>query len=209
VTASALANGAVTHAKLSGHSVGDNNLIKHSLTAADFKRGALQGALGGLNGAGGPAGTKGAQGAAGTAGPAGPPGANGAAKIVMRAHDLGAVTAPHGSSTSVPLSAATWTQDANDLNLITGSMAIQIPSSCTGSFGNAVVLSVDGVPSTFALAPTAPASSTVTMPILISNLMEPGSATKHELTAKLADTCTKSGEDYTVSNVKLDVLDFH
>ena len=37
----------------------------------------------------------------------------------------------------------------------------------------------------------------------------PTGPAKHELTAKLANTCTKSGEDYTVSNVKLDVVSFH
>src|SRR3979490_456584 len=41
-TASTLGNGAFTHAKLSAGSVGETNLIKRSLTAADFKRGALR-----------------------------------------------------------------------------------------------------------------------------------------------------------------------
>jgi hypothetical protein len=42
VTTRSLANGAVTHAKLSANSVGANDLIKRSLTAADFRPGALE-----------------------------------------------------------------------------------------------------------------------------------------------------------------------
>jgi hypothetical protein len=39
--------------------------------------------------------------------------------------------------------------------------------------------------------------------------MEPGASTQHTITAKLGNSCTKSGEDYTVSNVKVDVVTFH
>jgi hypothetical protein len=205
VTTRNLAQGAVTHAKLSAGSVGENDLIKRSLTAADFKRGSLRKVLQSAGRTGG----KGKAGRPGAVGPAGPPGANGAASIVVRARGGSTVTAPHGASTTVPLNGATWTQGANDLNLLTGSMTIKIPSACTGSFGNGVVLSVDGVPNTFAVAPTTPASTSVTVPVVVSELMEPGATTSHVLTAKLANTCTKSGEDYAVGNVKLDVVSFH
>jgi hypothetical protein len=47
------------------------------------------------------------------------------------------------------------------------------------------------------------------MPIAVGPLMESGSATPHQITAKLANSCTKAGEDYTVSNLKLDVVSFH
>jgi hypothetical protein len=39
--------------------------------------------------------------------------------------------------------------------------------------------------------------------------MEQGSAKQHAITTTLANSCTKSGEDYTVSNVKIDVVTFH
>jgi len=123
--------------------------------------------------------------------------------------DTGSVTAPHGASTNVPLTGGTWTQAAGDLNLITGSMQLGIPSSCTGSFGNALIVSVDGTPTTFASAPIAPASGTATIPFVTSEVMEPGSSTQHTITASLGNSCTKSGEDYTVSNVKIDVVSFH
>jgi hypothetical protein len=200
VTTRALGKGAVTHSKLAANSVGANDVAKHSLTAANFKVGALPNGVNGVNGV---------NGGTGSSGPAGPPGANGNASIVARARDAGSVTAPSGASTSVPLSGGTWTQGASDLDLITGSMQLGIPSSCTGSFGNALVVSVDGVANTFASAPTSPASTSVTIPFVTSEVMEPGTSTQHTITATLGNSCTKSGEDYTISNVKIDVVGFH
>jgi hypothetical protein len=211
VTASALAKGAVTHSKLAANSVGANNLLQRSVSAADFKPGALVTALKAVshqNGAAGLKGAAGLSGAKGATGPTGPAGADGSASIVSKARDAGTVTAPHGTSTNVPLSGGTWTQAANDVDLLTGSVRLGIPSACTGSFGNALVISVDGIPNTFAIAPTAPASTTVTIPFVVSELMEPGASAQHTLSAKLSDSCTKAGEDYTVSNVKADVLTF-
>jgi hypothetical protein len=200
VTTRAIANGAVTQAKLARSSVGENNLIKHSLTAADFKAGALAVAV------------KGAIGAPGSAGPPGPTGTagqNGSASIAARARGTGTVSAPHGATTSVPLTGGSWAQGGNELSLITGSMTLGIPSSCTGSYGNGLVISVDGVPNTFGLAPTSPAGSTVTVPFVVSEVEDPGASAQHTVTAQLANTCTKAGEDYSVSNVKLDVVNFH
>jgi hypothetical protein len=189
-----LANGAVTHAKLARASVGGTNLVQRSLTAADFKPGSLKNAIAGK---------------AGTAGPAGPAGQNGSASVAARARGTGSVTAANGAATNVPLTGGTWSQASNDLNLITGSVQLGIPASCTGSFGNALTISVDGVPNTFAVAPTSPASTTVTVPFAVSELMEPGATQQHTITASLGDSCTKSGESYKVSNVKVDVLTFH
>jgi hypothetical protein len=213
-----LANGAVTHAKLARNSVQANNLLAHSLTGAAFKPGALAKALkvtngsngtNGKNGATGATGASGRDGAAGPSGPMGPAGHDGSASIALRARSTGSTTAPHGTSTTVPLTGASWTQAANDLDLITGSMVVSIPASCTGSFGNSLVISVDGTPVTFALAPTIPASTTQTVPFAVSELMEPGADTQHSIKAALANTCTKSGEDYSISNVKIDVVAFH
>jgi hypothetical protein len=199
VTTRAIANGAVTQAKLARNSVGENNLIKHSLTVADFTPGAL-------------AAVKGSTGAPGSSGPAGPTGSagqNGSASIVMAAHETGSVTAPQSASTSVPLAGASWTQGPNDVNLIMGSMSVGIPASCTGSYGNDLVVSVDGVPNTVAIVPTTPASTTVTVPFIVSELMQAGASQQHTITAKLANTCTQSGEAFTVSNVKIDAVNFH
>jgi hypothetical protein len=171
----------------------------------------------GPRGAAGTTGARGATGptgAAGAAGPAGPTGATGTAGVAgsaavqVRASSTGSVAAPHGATTSVPLSGGSWTQAAGDLDLVVGSVTLQTPSACTGSFGNALVINVDGEATTFALAPTTPASSTVTLPVAVAGIMEPGASTSRTVSAGLANTCTKSGEDFTVSNVKLDVVKF-
>jgi hypothetical protein len=70
-------------------------------------------------------------------------------------------------------------------------------------------MSVDGVPNTFAVAPTAPANATVTVPVVVSEVMEPGADTQHTVTARLQNSCTRSGEDYSLSDLKLDVVNFH
>jgi hypothetical protein len=211
VTTRALANRSVTSAKLARNSVGSANVRTHSLVANDFKAGTLSGLLGPAGSAGG-AGSTGPGGSGGAAGPVGPRGSaglDGSASVVMTAHEAGSVTAPHGASTTVPLTGGSWTQAANDVNLITGSMDVSVPSSCTGSFGNSLVVSVDGAPNTFALAPTAPGGNTVTVPFVVSELMQPGASSQHTVTAKLANTCTKAGEDYAVSNVKISAVNFH
>jgi hypothetical protein len=59
---------------------------------------------------------------------------------------------------------------------------------------------------TFALAPTAPASGTVTMPFNVGTLTETTQSTPHTVTASFGNSCTKDGESFTVSDVKLDVI---
>jgi hypothetical protein len=209
VTSRALANGAVTNAKLGKHSIGPSDIKEHSLTADDFTRGLLVGlaGAGGVNGANGLGGASGAQGPTGAQGPAG---ANGSASVALAATQSGgAVTAPHSATTNVPLTGGSWTQAGNELDLIAGSMTVEIPSACTGSYGNSLVVDVDGTPNTFGLAPTAPANGTETVPFVVSELTQPGASTNHTITTELANTCQDSGQDYTVSNVKADVVAFN
>jgi hypothetical protein len=219
VTSAALATRSVTHAKLAANSVTSANVARHSLVSSDFQSGVLTSSGGGAkggkgdSGSTGTGGTKGAKGETGLTGPAGPvgsagpQGAPGGATVGARARmSGGSVTAPIGAKTSVPLSANSWTQLSSELDLITGSMTVQVPASCTGSFGNALTISVDGVPQTFASAPTAPASGTVTMPLNVGTLTDPGQSVQHTVTASFGNSCTKSGENYTVSDVKLDIV---
>jgi hypothetical protein len=206
VTNRALARGAVTHTKLAVNSVGARNIINGTLTQGDFAPGTLA-AL--TNGSKGAAGGKAGAGATGPAGPAGRAGADGSASIVARARGTASVTAPHGANTSVPVDGGTWTQDTGDIALVTGSATIKTPAGCTGSFGNALTIQVDGAPATFAAAPTAPASTTMTMPIAVMAVMEPASSTSHRISASLANSCTKAGEDFQVSDLKLDIVKFH
>jgi hypothetical protein len=201
VTSAALSKNAVTHSKLAANSVTSKNVAPHSLTSSDFQSGALTSAAAGGKGAAGPTGP------AGAAGAAGPQGLPGGATVGSRARlSGGAVSAAKGANTSVPLSGNTWTQLPSELDLIAGSMTVQIPASCTGSFGNALVVSVDGAATTFASAPTAPASGTLTIPFNVGTLAEPAQSASHTVTTSFGNSCTKAGENYTVSDVKLDVV---
>jgi hypothetical protein len=188
----ALATAAVTHSKLAAKSVTSRNVANGSLTRADLKAGTLRGS--------------GRQGGKGDTGPAG---RAGGAYVGARASSTGSVHAPHGGSTNVPLSGGAWTQDTGELDLIAGSMTVKTPPACTGSFGNALTVSVDGKATTFGVPPQVPASTSVTVPLLVGTLSEPGSSTQHHLTAALGNSCTKAGEDFTVTAVKLDVLKFN
>jgi hypothetical protein len=214
VTSRALASGSVTHTKLAAKSVTSGDIRDGTIKAGDLAPAMAKtlgvgaaGATGSTGSSGGRGGT-GSTGKAGPAGPAGPAGANGDASIVARARGTGSVSAPHGASTSVPIGSATWTQATGEMDLITGSVTVGIPASCTGSFGNALIISVDGTPATFAVAPSSPASTTVTMPVNVTSVMEPSASASHTLTASLANSCTKGGEDYAVNDVKLDVVKF-
>jgi hypothetical protein len=189
----ALARGAVTHNKLAVGSVGAGNVVDGSLGRADFRAGVL--------GAGSPG--------KGDKGDPGAPGRAGGAFVGARARSTGSVVAAHGGSTDVPLSAGGWTQEAGELDLIAGSVTVTTPPACTGSFGNSLTVSVDGRATTFGVAPQTPPSSSVTVPVLVGTLTEPGSGVEHRLTAALANSCTRDGEDFTVSDVRLDVLKFN
>jgi hypothetical protein len=216
VGARALAKGAVTHKKLGANSVTSRNVANNSLTAADFKPGTLggSGATGGKGdtgtaGSSGKGGSKGEQGPKGDTGAAGPAGPPGGAYIGARAGSTASVTATHGKSTDVPLTGGDWTQAAGEVDLVAGSVTVKTPPSCTGSFGNALVVSIDGTAATFGVPPQTPPSPTVTVPLLVGTLTEPTSSTQHHVTAALGNSCTKAGEDFTVTGVKLDVLKFN
>jgi hypothetical protein len=198
VRSATLATGAVTHAKLARNSVTSANVKPGSLRASDFTSSTVAGSAIGKTGQ--------QQGEKGDPGPQGAPGPAGGATVAFRTRATGAVNAPHGANTSVPLTNTTWTQGAGELNLIAGAITVQTPSTCTGSFGNALVVSVDGTPTTIGLAPTAPASQKVTVPVVVGTLMDSPGTTSHRLTAALANSCTKDGEDYAVSDVKLNVI---
>jgi hypothetical protein len=188
----ALARGAVTASKLAAGSVRSRQVVDGSLGRAEFRPGVLELAAGSPG--------KGAK---------GDPGAAGGAFVGARARLTGAVRAAHGGSTDVPLDANGWTQEPGELDLIAGSMTVTTPPACTGSFGSALTVSVDGRATTFGVPPQVPPSSVVTVPLLVGTVSEPGSSTQHQMTAALANSCSKDGEDFTVSDVKLDVLKFN
>jgi hypothetical protein len=213
----ALAKGAVTKSKLAKNSVTSTSIANGTLTSKDFKSGAIlnglkgdAGAAGsnGIRGGDGIDGISGISGSNGAPGPAGPAGIDGSASLGAKVRLASPVIAPHGASTNVPLSNAAWTQSGGELDLVAGSVTMQTPSSCTGSFGNSLLITIDGKTNTFAVAPALPASSTVTVPFLVGTMSEPDNDQQHAATAQFASTCTKSGEDYTVNDLKIDVIKF-
>jgi hypothetical protein len=138
------------------------------------------------------------------------PASGGQSMIVTRARLGSSVSAKHGDWTPVGLTNTTWTQPADAVNLIAGTIDVKLPAACTGAFGNALSLSVDDKPVTFATVPNDPngGGKTITMPFIIGTLSEPGKDTSHTLTAKFGSSCTRDGEDFVVTDVKVDVLQF-
>src|SRR4051794_11748130 len=83
--------------------------------------------------------------------------------VGARARMTSPMVAKHGTSTDIALTGGAWTQAAGDLELLAGTMVIHTPTNCTGGFGNALTLAVDGTPATFAAAPAGlPGSGGVT-----------------------------------------------
>jgi hypothetical protein len=140
--------------------------------------------------------------------PTDPGGAVGTGNVGARARSTSSAVAKHGGATDIPLTGATWTQAADEVQLLAGTAVISNPGKCTGGFGNALTLSVDGDATTFAAVPPAFKAGTATVPFVIGTLSEPGRDTEHKLTAQFANSCSKNGEDYTVEDVKVDVLKF-
>ena len=138
--------------------------------------------------------------------------AAGTTEILARARQTSSVKAQHGATTEVPLNGTTWTQGANELELVAGTVVIHKPAACTGSFMNALTLYVDGKPVTFASIPVLAAAPTAasdeTTQFLVGTITEPGQDTDHTMTAKLVNACSRDGEDYGVQDVRVDVLGF-
>ena len=135
-----------------------------------------------------------------------------AADILARARQASAVVAAHNASTDVPLSGASWTQGAGELELVAGTVVIHKPAACTGTFMNELTLYVDGRPVTFASGPVLAAPTTPSDEItqfLVGTIGEPGQDTDHTMTAKFVNACTRDGEDYSVQHASVDILGFH
>ena len=138
--------------------------------------------------------------------------AAGTTGILARARQTAPVVAAHGATAEIPLTGTTWTQAADELDLVAGTVVIHKPAACQGTFMNALTLYVDGKPVTFASIPVlvAPAlSSDETTQFLVGTITEPARDTDHTLTAKFINACSRDGEDYRVQDVSVDVLGFH
>lgn len=179
----------------------------------------LRGAAG-HSGLQGPAGARGAEGPAGTNGPEGKPGANGTV-VIARGRSISAVTsATKPASSPFPVTGSTWTQRAEELDLLVGQASITTPakSQCTdGGFNGEtfVQIFVDGKEVARASAGATETPETVTAVLEGEHpvqpwLFEPGKETSHTLTVDVTDNCGlnggKGGGHFTANSVSIDVI---
>lgn len=180
----------------------------------------------------GPAGANGRNGTAGTNGTPGmngTPGANGSS-IFDRTRGSGPATTSNAFQGS-SLSGNTWTQAANELDTIIGQTTVQEPSSsgCSAylfsGVGFALVpgtltgqMLLDGQVVATLTANAGGGTQTIQFAPAANgtlNLFEPGTATKHTLTAQFEDNCGIGGNGATdsarfdVTNVSIDVEGAH
>jgi hypothetical protein len=127
------------------------------------------------------------------------------------------VTTPTGSQANVPLTGATWTQGAAELNQVVVQLTMTKPpfAMCENElsiFGlGTVTILQDGVQvaSVSALA-TGNHEETQTLTGEQSGfLFEPGKATARSLTAQASDSCEMGGGHFTIHSVEVDVIGVH
>jgi hypothetical protein len=174
----------------------------------------------------GNAGAKGAKGVAGPAGPAGPQGKDGSAgasgtTVVDRARSVG----PTESTNKVqfyPLSSATWSQGANEAELLVGNVKVTAPpeSKCNYNkklYGGHVEVEIliDGAyaASEYIYAEAAEQKAVVKPIYTESSLVDSGAVVAHTMTAKITDNCGASEgtaeRHFTIEAVNVDVLGAH
>lgn len=173
----------------------------------------------------GPAGLQGVKGEPGSPGPTGDPGAPGdrgpqgergsAVKTRIRS-DAEIKTGATGWPGKVwPLTGNIWTQDAAELDLLFGEVMVTYPATCgkTGEYPSwgSVSLLVDGVSVASAYVyfyeGSANRQQTLAFSFYPSNaLLDPGAPLAHALTARVIDTCTGAGEEFTFDALKISVL---
>ncbi len=163
----------------------------------------------------------------------------GAPAVAARARSVGAVatstTVGHGTlspepgETADPLSGATWTQHAEEVEQLVGTVKMTStteaqcyrgPENAFGGGTGGAMIYLDGNWAGFALGPIAEASpQTVTEPITwviprqaLELLYEPGKSTKHTLTATAWDSCGREGgkatAHFTIDAISVDVMGF-
>lgn len=172
-------------------------------------------------------GAQGPQGAQGPAGPAGPAGSS----VVARVRSTGPMTAQSMGQTKVPLTGATWTQQADETDDFVGEVTMTTPAECTASgpgltddpvwylegqlggweyIGGAyvdVMLGKEWVGTAEFPAFPEEAGKTITRTLHIQRrLMEPGTPTERELTAQVDSYCEGDGESFTLQSLKVNVI---
>jgi hypothetical protein len=219
----ALGGGAYAALKLPKNSVGAAQLKKGSVTGSKVKNGSL--AASDFNRAALPRGPEGAMGPVGAKGPEGPEGPQGqqggqgvagrdGAAVVARARSTGTAQTVDGSEVSMPLTSNTWTQAANEIDLLPyGNITVTVPDSSHcfggGTFDFIMSIYVDGK-SVSILSESGPSDGSTHRFRFAppTYLYEPGTAAEHTLEAKFSSLCDAGPQPapMTVSALTLDVV---
>lgn len=154
-------------------------------------------------------GTPGEQGDPGPKGDKGDPGVDGTT-VVDRFHVDQYVVAPDNAWHVVPMPSATWTQAANQINGLYGGFNYTMPVTC-GGIGAAASLNtqvyIDGIlqaQGTLNVGSLGATGSYSTPPV---NIFEPGTDTDHAVSLRVQNPCTSPGEDITLTNAGIDVVE--
>ena len=130
-----------------------------------------------------------------------------AARTVARARQTaGSVSsAAIATEVTVPLTGNTWTQLNDETDQFFGEATVTPPTTCGGSGYGSLLVFLDGIViSNTTLVSVQP--GTLTLPLHFSlGKVSPGTNMSRELTAKIRDNCS-GGENFSVSNLKVDVL---
>jgi hypothetical protein len=164
----------------------------------------------------GPKGEPGAAGERGQQGERGPQGERGSAVKTRIRSNAEIKTGSTGWPGKVwPLTGTTWTQNADEVDLLFGEVTVTYPAACgkTGEYPSAgsVALFVDGVTVASAYAyfyeGSANRQQTLAFSFYPSNaLLDQGAPLTHALTARAIDTCTGAAEEFTFDELRINVV---
>lgn len=139
--------------------------------------------------------------------------------VVARARSTGPVNSVAEPGTvNDPLSGATWTQGAEELDMLLGQATVTIPAECAGQIDLVAEVNGQGI-DYLLLQPSASKEPTTETTFFLNNkqygqwLFEPGKATTNNLTLTISGDCReqegKTAVHVTVDSVSFDVLGFH
>src|SRR5215211_7256810 len=212
---------------LSGTATSANTFSAHPTAKTKPKPKVLRGPRGprGPVGARGPAGLQGLKGEPASLGPKGEPGAAGergqqgergsAVKTRIRSNAEIKTGSTGWPGKVWPLIGTTWTQNADEVDLLFGEVTVTYPAACgkTGEYPSAgsVALFVDGVSVASAYAyfyeGSANRQQTLAFSFYPSNaLLDQGAPLTHALTARVIDTCTGAAEEFTFDELRINVV---
>ena len=170
----------------------------------------------GPKGDAGPQGERGVQGERGLQGERGPVGPAGSslATRVRSTHEVSTGSAPYPGVTW-PLTGHIWTQDAGETELMFGQAQVRLPDACDsadqyGAYATVNVL-IDGdyAGQSYVGFFAGPSGRTQRVGLYFyptSGLMAPDEAVDHIMTAKVSDSCTGPGQDFTFESFKVDII---